>query len=154
MRTRTIAAATAALLLASCATSHVPRRKDQVAVVMTGGGEMALHRDGVFYPLGVFGGQAVDAVQGVPAAEDAARTYGTERASSFVASLASAGLLVGSVVVWNGGFENDSDRTLALGLVIGSLTLSLVSGFLQLEAQAHLLDAVNLYNDARALPDR
>src|SRR5690606_32119644 len=130
---RWIAVLLAGLLTAGCATSHVPTRKDQVAVVMTGGGEMALARDGVFYPIGVFGGRAEEAVKGVPAAEEAARTYETERTSSFVASLASSGLLVGSLVVWNGEFRTESDRTLSLGLAFGGLGLALVSSFLQLD---------------------
>ena len=142
----TIVIALAAALAAACSTAYRPRPGRRLSVVMEGG-QLAYQRDGQVYSHGLFGGGLVDAVSGVPAAEEAARTF---RARSAVGLLALLGGLTCSFVALEVAFQRSADEEAERPLLLGSgcLLVSLTGAIVVGSAVPSQWDAINLYNDA------
>ncbi len=146
MRGQGHAAVAAILVAAACSTSYVPRSGRRIAVVMDGG-QLAYQRDGQVYTHGLFGGGLVDAVQGVPAAEEAARSFRRRMASGFVMLF---GGLVCSMVALEVAFERSADDESERPLAVsgGCLLVGLTGGVVLGSAAPYQWDAINLFNDA------
>jgi hypothetical protein len=132
----------------------MPRPGPRVAVIQRNGGP-AFVRDGHVYEGGGFGGEIVEAVRGVPEAENHAKTYKQELVGGFVASMAGVASMVGSVAMIGAAAsapENsssrDTDEAAAGALLIGGLAAYIAGFVLILDAQPRLWDAINTYNDA------
>ena len=143
---RTAAVGLAVCLALACSTSYVPRSGRRLSVVMEGG-QLAYQRDGRVVPHGFLGGGLIEAVDGVPAAEQSARTYRRRLAAG---GLMLVGGVVCSFVALTVAFErsedNESERPLAVsgGCFLAGLTGGIVLG----SAAPYQWDAINLYNDA------
>jgi hypothetical protein len=148
VRTPPIAALLASALAASgCGTTYTPRPGPRVSMVIDGG-TPAYTRDGRTYPAGFLGGGLVDAVAGVPAAEEHARTFRDRNVGGFAASLAGLGLVLGGTLQTLHDARDHDPPALGLGLVAAGLAAELVGLALVASAQPHQLDAINVYNDA------
>lgn len=151
--TRLVSGCVLASLLstAGCSTSYTPRPSPRVAVVFEDGAP-ALEKNGTTNKIGPFGGGLVEAVEGVPEAEDHASTFRGRMIGGFVMSLAGAvagGLGLGLLIA-NQAKDDPEDglRNASLGLAFGGLGLSLTGSILMASAQPHFWDAINVYNDA------
>ena len=115
------------------------------------GGQPTLVRDGAEYPMGPFGSGLVDAVAPNPRALEHAETYESLMIGGFISGLVGAGLSgVGVALVVYNEVENRGDPTLlgaGLGMAIGGLAAALAGSIMQLSAQGHFFDAINIYND-------
>jgi hypothetical protein len=137
-----------------CSTSYMPKTPGRVAVISQGG-TPAYVRDGKIYEGGIFGGDLEEAVRGNPGAEDHARAYRSGMTGGFVAVLlGAAGMISGVVVVGDSatksGGSSNSNESQALvggGLLVGGLAAYITGFVLMMNAQPHMLDAVNVYND-------
>jgi hypothetical protein len=111
------------------------------------GGQLAYQRDGQVYTHGLFGGGLVEAVQGVPAAEDAARSFRRRMAGGFVMLF---GGLVCSMVALEVAFERSADDESERPLAVsgGCLLVGLTGGVVLGSAAPYQWDAINLFNDA------
>jgi hypothetical protein len=151
---RSLAVASAALLLqAACAsTSYTPRGDGRIVTVLVDGG-MVLMKDGQRLPSGSDG--IMQAVAGNPAAEEHARSYAQGLHLAIAEDLIGLGVLIAGAVVAaprQDSMGNDlpvsRDRYVAgTALFFGGLGALIVSGFQAAAAQAHYLDAINIYND-------
>lgn len=131
-----------------CVSSYQPAPSPKIAVFMDDGG-LALARDGRSYSLGMFGGGAVKAVEGNPAATEHAETYRAYMITGWTAYWGGIGVGLLGAGVWRAG-ERDADIDRAHAgeamVLVGVAAVLTGTGFL-LSAQPHLWDAVNLYND-------
>ena len=151
-----------AAMVSGCATIYTPRPGPRVSVVMERG-QLAYVRDGQKFEHGMFGQGLVEAVEGVPEAEEHARTYRDRNISGFAATLVGAGMIVGGAAMTIDGFRSDrssEQQGVALGLLFGGIVVEVIGSMLMASAPPHQLDAINVYNDAveaertpEALPD-
>ncbi len=135
--------------VAGCTSSYQPANSPRLAVVMDDGG-LTLVREGRSYPVGMFGGDVVDAVRGNPAAEEHAQSYRTQMISGWSFYFGGIGLAVAGTGVWQAGERHNDIGQAHAGeaLTVGGLAALFTGiGFL-MNAQPHLWDAVNIYNDA------
>jgi hypothetical protein len=99
----------------------------------------------------VLGGNVDEAVAGNPAAEAEARSYKNKSIAAFVLStLGAVGAGVGAgVLVYDETRATPDNGLMAASLtsLLGGLTLSLVGSIVALNAQPHLWNAINIYND-------
>lgn len=148
LRRASIALLTAALTSA-CATTYTPRPGPRLSMAMPDG-KPAYIRDGRVFESGMFGSGLVDAVEGVPAAEEHARTFQNKNVTGFAATLAGLGLVLGGLTVAVDGIRSERPGTqqLGLGLMVGGLALEIVGAMITASAPPHQLDAINVYNDA------
>ncbi len=142
----------AAPLLAGCgASAYTPRPSPRLAVT-TDDGSMVLTKNGRKYPFGPFGGEIEEAVQGVPRAEEEARSYKSKLVTGFVLSTigaVSAG--VGAGILVDNELQPTPSTPVEIGSVtalVGGLVLSIVGGVVSGSAQPHLWNAINIYNDS------
>jgi hypothetical protein len=144
-----------------CGTSYRPQERGRISLVLTGQGEEALEKDGKRYKIGGFSEELVEAVKGHAAAEEHARTYQHQRnMGTGLAILGATGLLVGYLsfaflvgpydsTAEGGGPSPAARRTLMItmssGLLVGLASMFGAGRYSQ-QGQAHLLDAINIYN--------
>lgn len=138
-----------AMALSGCATTYTPRPGPRLSVVMEDG-KLAYARDGKTFESGMFGGGLVEAVEGVPEAEERARSFRNRNTSGFAATLAGLGLVIGGAAVTVEGIHSDRSnrQQLGLGLLLGGLALEIIGSAIMASAPPHQLDAINIYNDA------
>ena len=146
------ASSVVALGLAGCSSDFTPPRSPRLATVMEGG-TLAYVRDGKKFSHGIAGGGLVDAVTGVPQAEEAARSYQGRMIGGLVSSTIGAAcfLFVPIELAIAESSGSSSSRSSGEGLASGALLCGLaglVTGSLLAASAAPLqFDAVNLYND-------
>jgi hypothetical protein len=117
------------------------------------GGTPVYIREGRVYPGGGFGGDLREAVQGNAEAESHAKTYRTNMIAGVTTTLAGAVSAIGGGILYvASSSQTESQRNPTTETIGGTLALSGVAAFatgmvLMLNAQPHLWDAVNAYND-------
>ena len=137
-----------------CSSSYVPRPGPRVAVIQQGGNP-AFVRDGRVYEAGFFGGGIVEAVQGNPEAEAHAHAFKNGMIGGFLATLAGAVSAVSGVTLFAvgstsdgaGGPRNATQQDAGGLLLAGGLGAYIAGLVIMLNAQPHLWDAINVYND-------
>jgi hypothetical protein len=140
------------LALAGCSTTYVPRPGPRVAVVIQEGRPGFL-REGKFYSGGgLFGGDIDEAVRGNPEAESHANAYRAGMIGGFAAVMAGLASTIGGGILFFGNSRGDDNRdptAQAAGgvLLLGGLAAYVTGAILQSNAQPHLWDAINIYND-------
>lgn len=145
-------ACVAALLTAACSTSYTPRPKAGLTPVLDSG-QLDAVRNGQSIEVGRFGGGLVDAVQDNPRALEHAESFRARRIGGFIVEMvglggvaAGAGVLVGAAANDDLGRGNDA-YWISYGLMIGGLTVELVGLLVEISADPHFFDAINVYND-------
>jgi hypothetical protein len=139
--------------ISGCSTNYAPRPNPRVAVVMQGGTPVYI-REGRVYPGGGFGGDLREAVQGNPEAESYAKAYRTNMVAGVTTALAGVASTIGGGILYvASSSQPERERNATTETIGGTLALSGVAAFatgmvLMLNAQPHLWDAVNAYNDA------
>ena len=156
-RQRCLTVASAALIAqAACAsTSYTPRGDGRIVTIMEDGA-MILTKDGQRYPNGTDG--LKNAVAGNPAAEDHARAYASGVHFGIAENLVGLGALIAGAIVAaprqdmaGNDLPVSRDRQIAGSvLLLGGLAAIIVSGVHMASAQAHYMDAINVYNDGVA----
>ena len=150
-----VAAVLALGLTVGCSTSYVPQSSGRISVVQVGG-IPSYARDGKIYHGGIGGGELEEAVRGNPAAEQHAREYKAGTLSGFVSTIvggaamaAGVGLLAADAAAHESqrGRQIGGAATLGLGFVAYVVGLALV-----VNAQPHMWDAINVYNDGVRSP--
>lgn len=132
------------LFIASCSTSYTPLRSSRIQLVLRNGNPAYL-RDGHTIGHGWFGGGLVRAVQGVPAAEEAARTHRSRVIIGFTTLLLSVGCsTIAATYVQDEPDIAGTAMLACLGASVGSVWI-LASG------APYQLDAINIFNDS--VPD-
>jgi len=155
MRKRRSLAIAGAVLVAqaACASSSYTPRGDGRIVTVLEDGAPVLMKDGQRFPSGADGLE--QAVAGNPAAEEHARSHRTATHLGLAENLIGLGAFIaGAIVVApkQDAAGNDlpisQERSVAGSvLFVGGLTAIIVAGFHMASAQAHYLDAINVYND-------
>jgi len=145
-------------LLAGCSSSYVPHTRGKVAVVMRNG-QLAYVRDGRTYPHGFLGHGLGDAVLGDPSAMAAANEYTSRATMGFVGVLLGTAAEIGGmtwVAVDASRNSNLTGSQLAAPLLLafGGLVCTLVSTGYLASAEPYRWDAINLFNDAGAMPQQ
>ena len=139
------------VVFAACSTHYVPQRPGHVAVTMDSG-QITYVRDGQSYHHGVFGTGLESAVVGSPAAMSAAHEYTFRQKTGFVA------VMLGLVAECGGAtwtlVEASKDRNAAVPLTVmlGGVVATIFGGLYIASAEPYRWDAINLFNDAPALP--
>jgi hypothetical protein len=148
MRTLT---ATALLLALGCSSSYTPRAGRRLSIVLSGG-QLAYVRDGRMIEHGILGGGLVDAVEGVPEAEDAARIYHRRTVGGFVVGM--GGILCSGIAFTRGvtAAEGDGDGSTELAVSLGCFVGSMAGFAVMGSGVPYLYDAINIYNDAVEAP--
>jgi len=137
-------------VMSGCATTYAPRPGPRLSVVMEEGG-LAYVRDGQKFEHGMFGTGLIEAVEGVPEAEEHARTYRDRNVSGFATSLIGAGMIVGGAAMTADSFRSDrstAHQGVSLGLLLGGVVVEVVASMIMASAPPHQHDAINIYNDA------
>ncbi|MBV9949064.1 MAG: hypothetical protein JOZ69_19605 [Myxococcales bacterium] len=136
-----------------CASSIMPIPGRRLSMVIDEG-RLAYVKEGRKYSSGPFGGQIEEAVQGVPAAEEHARSFKTQLTIGYLVSvLGSVGAGVGLGVFVSEASHNSNGQgpppdTAGLWVAAGGLVLESIGLFVLGDAARHQLDAINVYNDA------
>jgi hypothetical protein len=156
-RQRCLTVASAALIAqAACAsTSYTPRGDGRIVTIMEDGA-MVLMKDGQRYPNGADG--LKNAVAGNPPAEEHARAYASGTHFALAENLVGLGALIAGAIVAaprqdmaGNDLPVSRDRQIAGSvLLFGGLAALIVSGVQMATAQAHYMDAINVYNDGVA----
>ena len=139
--------------LSGCSTSYAPKPHPRVAVVMQGGTPVYI-REGRVYPGGGFGGDLGEAVQGNAEAERYAKSYRTNMVAGVTTTLAGvASVIGGSLLYVASSSKPDNERDGTAEAIGGTMVVSGIAAYvtgmvLMLNAQPHLWDAVNAYNDS------
>lgn len=135
-----------AALATGCAGSFGPMPKGKQVAIHRGG----FVRDGRLYRQGMWGSGLIAAVQGNPAAVEAARAYRRSVIYSSMVAIPSwgcLGWLVGdNLVRWEG--MSTTEVAVFAACTVGALTSELMSA----SGRTHLFRAINLYN--AGLPDQ
>jgi hypothetical protein len=114
-------------------------------------GMPAYHRDGRTIAHGFFGSGLKEAVRGVPAAEEAAKTYHDRTVGGFVAMMVGVGCFATMAFTapmdrsW--GHDSTRDTVFITGAACGMAGL-ITGSVLMISGQPYHFDALNLYNDA------
>jgi hypothetical protein len=151
---RPVAVASAALLAqAACAsTSYTPRGDGRISTTLEDG-HPVLNKNGKTLPVN--GDGLAQAVAGNPTAEAHARSYSQALHISIAENLIGLGAFIAGTVVLTprkdaAGMQLpvSSTRETAGGILFaGGLAAIIVAGFQAASAQAHFMDAINVYND-------
>ena len=136
--------------LTGCGASLYHPRPSPRIQVTSEGSSLVLLKDGHTYGTGIFGNGIEDAVKGNARAEQEAHAYQSKGTAGFVLGLlgsltsaGGAGLVVRNEV--QGGPA--SLNVVGFSMAFGGLALSIVGNILTNNAQPHLWNAVNIYND-------
>jgi hypothetical protein len=134
-----------ALLASACATSYYPN-SPRVAVVR-GEFSRGFVKNGTYYAGGFFGGNVVEAVRGVPAAESQAETYAGLSTAGSLCIVGGEAFGVAASVVSATAHPGDVKNDTQLGLIIASGVAFVTGIVLHFMSEGHLYDAANIYND-------
>jgi hypothetical protein len=134
------------LAMTGCSSGYRPANSPRIAYIMQGG-NVSYYKDGKEYPAGLFGGGAVDAVQGNPRAVAEAEKGRGLVIAGFVMSFASLGGAVTGAVLVGGEKESSTKRDVGVGVLLGSVALSIAGLVVTLNGVPHYYDAVAIYND-------
>jgi len=139
------------LLALGCSSSYTPRAGRRLSMVMSGG-QIAYVRDGRMIEHGILGGGLLDAVEGVPEAEDAARIYHHRSVAGFLVGM--GGILCSSFAFTRAlsDAEGDGDGSTALMVSLGCFAGSMAGFAYMGSGVPYLYDAINIYNDAVEAP--
>ncbi len=133
-----------------CTSDYLPRPGPRLSMTMDSGKIMYV-RDGKKYEGGFLGGDIEDAVQGNRRAEEYASEYKTGMVTGFALTMISAaGLVAGAVLTGTeAGNQESVSRSPLPGVLVlgGSLVLDVAAIIVLMNAQPHLFDAINAYND-------
>jgi hypothetical protein len=151
---RSVAVASAAILTqAACAsTTYRPRPDGRIAMALEDGRQV-LVKDGKTYPYG--GDGLLEAVAGNPTAEEHARNYSSDMHIALAEELIGFGALVAGAIV-AAPSQDSNNKTIPAsnerqtgGAILGIAGLvAIIVASVQIgSAQAHFMDAVNIYND-------
>jgi hypothetical protein len=117
-------------------------------------GNPAYVRDGRVYEGGIFGGDLVEAVRGNPEAESHAKAFKNGMLGGFLATVAGGVSMIGGLTLVAVGSTSDSmgnhnatEQTAGGLLLVGGLGAYVTGLVLMLNAQPHIWDAINVYND-------
>jgi hypothetical protein len=143
---RVLVGLVALFLTCACSSSYEPARSPRITTVMEDGWPTFV-KDGARYGTPAFGVGLVDAVQGNPRAEEQARIGRNLAIGGFVFDMVGLGSEIGGLVALEHDQLQHQPSTLATGLVFGGLGAVLVGSVMLLNAQPHIYDAVNIYND-------
>lgn len=135
----------------ACSSSYQPMPGPRIAIVQEAGKPM-LAKAGKRYDIGLFGGGLVEAVEGVPEAEEHAESFRNRNITSFVMALGGGAFAVGGASLLASGAASHggiSEAAVVTGSLLTSSGLGLVvaSMFVALSAQPKLWDAINSHND-------
>lgn len=138
-------------LVAGCgAATYIPRPSPRIQVVSEGT-SLALVKNGRSYPLNLFGSNLDDVVEGNPKAESEAHEYRSKAVTSFVLStVGSVSAGVGAGLLIGDELQSSPSSSLLIGslvMALGGAVLSIVGGTIGSNAQPHLWNAINIYND-------
>lgn len=115
-------------------------------------GRPAYVRDGKKFDGGFLGGDIEEAVQGNPQAEEYAHEFKSGIVTGFVLSMIGVAGIVGgsaaSLVEVDQPVASNSVPVAGLAVMGAGLILDVVGLVMMLNAQPHLFDAINSYNDA------
>ncbi len=131
-----------------CASTHTPSEPGRVAITMETGGP-TLMKDGKRYGM-LFSNGPVEAVAGVPAAEEHARTYVRRTRTGLLLEALALGSLATAIAVVPRESGHDTRRDVAQGALVGGLALVVAAAVVIMTAPGHLYDAINIYNDEAA----
>ena len=140
-----------AAVISGCSTTFAPSGPHLAIVVDHGA--MAYSRDGQKYAHGVLGGGLKEAVNGVPAAEEAAEAYQNDLIGGLISSVVSTVCLTTALATAFSRFDyraeaHPTENALLIGgFACGLVGLGIGLGFIA-AAPAHHYDAINLYNEA------
>ncbi len=142
-----------ALAGSACSSAYTPRRSAALKLMMESG-QPVLAKNGMYVPMGMFGSGLVEAVAEHPQALEYAEAYrdgtvwgfGTAIAGAVVMGLSPLALATDGNSSNRGPSDRAVNTTLAvagIGLVAYCVGLAMV-----VDAQPHMFDAINRYNDA------
>ncbi|MBI5609864.1 MAG: hypothetical protein HY902_13410 [Deltaproteobacteria bacterium] len=137
----------------ACSSAYTPRRSAALKLLMENG-QPTLLKNGSYTPMGMFGGGLVEAVAEHPQALEYAEAYrdgtvwgfGTAIAGAVVMGLSPLALAADGNANNRGPSDQAVNTTLAVagvGLIAYCVGLAMV-----VDAQPHMFDAINRYNDA------
>jgi hypothetical protein len=145
----------AIIALVGCSSNYMPLARGHVAITMQDG-QLTYVRDGRSYAHGMLGSGLVDAVRGVPAAEQAAHEYHDRIKDAVIGVLVGAGCMVAGTVMLTRDLAIDSGNTgreeVEAVAVLGCSVLMLGSSLYAVTAEPYRWDAINLFNDRYAQP--
>jgi hypothetical protein len=152
---RTVAVAGLGILASGCYSSnYIPPSRGRVSTIMKDS-QLAYVRDGRIYKRGTFGKGLIRAVQGVPAAERAAREFHTRQRNGFMmffggllCSGVALGVGVARVADENGRAEKAP--TTELLVAAGCLIFGYAGLFHAASAAPYQYDAINIFNESTA----
>lgn len=134
----------------SCSSSYVPVVGPRLSLVIDHG-NYAYVREGKKYEGGYFGGEIEEAVQGNAKAEEYARAYKSGMAGGFALTMVGAAGAVGGLILFGSQASQTSSGQqippTGLFVALGGLIVELIGAFMVQNAQTHLPDAINAYND-------
>ena len=131
-------------LLIGCSSSYQPARSPRIVTVVESGMPTFV-KDGRSHGGPALGVGLVDAVRENPRAERQARLGRNLAIGGFVLDIAGLGTEVAGLAEVDA--HRGGDRSLGLGLLFGGLGGVIAGTILLLNAQPHMYDAVNIYND-------
>jgi hypothetical protein len=112
-------------------------------------GQPAVWRDGQVIKVGIAGGGLVDAVRGIPPAEEAARTFRDRMTTAWVfIGIALVGV---GVLAYRAGDHIDNDEPFdgVDGAILGGIFVCEIGALIAAFSGApYMYDALNIYNDA------
>lgn len=116
---------------------------------MTDSGGVAYVKDGARYSAGPFGGNLEQAVSGVPAAEQHARSYTNLTIAGAIFELTGLGVVLGGPLINQAAGSNDSTTRYKVdsALLLSGMVLVLTGAAFEIAARPHLYDAANIFND-------
>lgn len=130
----------------------MPRSGRRLSIIQEDG-RPALVRQGIVFDHGLFGGGVEDAVRGVPAAEEAARTYHHRMVTGFLVGM---GGLVCSMIAFgyatDAGLREDEDASAELAVSAGCFVGSMAGLIYMASGPPYMYDAINIYNDSVEVP--
>ncbi len=138
----------------ACSSTYQPRLSPRIAVVQEAGKPMLVKGD-KRYDIGIFGGGLVEAVEGVPLAEEYAESFRNRTIAGLAMNLGGLVVSMSGAVLMGAGFSNSSgssDRSvIALTgstMVVSGLGLMIAGLILGVGAPPRMWDAINAHNDA------
>jgi hypothetical protein len=152
---RTIALTTV-LALTACSSNYIPQSRGRVSVIMQTGGQ-AYVRDGKIIEHGILGGGLSDAVQGNPAAMEAANEYQDRIKFGLLGMFGGLACSVGGLAyAISKSDPNDSSTDAAtergLWISLGCLVVMMAGTGYLASAEPYRWDAINIFNDTPPPP--
>lgn len=141
----------AAPAIAGCGgVPYNPRPSPRIQVVPDGS-SLSLVKNGKSCPMNLFGGCLEETVRGNPQAEAEASSYKSKGVAGFIFStLGTVSAGVGAGVLVGNELRTSPSTDLRIGslaMTFGGLALSIIGSVFAANAQPHLWNAINLYND-------